>query len=174
MRRRPFYLSASARTQRERDDELPVGEIIATSGNSLAVSVGGGGMADTQTLIANAYAAFNERDIDGVFALMSERVSWPKASEGGRAVGKDEIRAYWTRQWKQFDPHVEPLELIGRGDGKTDVRVHQVVKNLAGDVTSDSEVWHTYTISNGLIDHMELKEDGASSGSTSSAAFSKH
>jgi hypothetical protein len=128
-------------------------------------------MADTQTLIKRAYAAFNKRDIDGVFALMSEHVSWPKASEGGQVVGKDEIRAYWTRQWDQFDPHVEPIEVIDRGKGKTDVRVHQLVKSLGGEVLSDSEVWHTYTISNGLIDRMDIKE---SSGTTPSAAFSRH
>lgn len=131
-------------------------------------------MAGTQTLIATAYAAFNRRDIDAVFALMSENVSWPKASEGGQVVGKDEIRSYWTRQWSQFDPHVEPLEIIDRGDGKTDVRVHQIVKDLQGEVLSDSEVWHTYTISNGLIDRMDLEESDAGSGSTPSAAFSRH
>ena len=58
-------------------------------------------MTDAQTLIAEAYSAFNQRNIDAVLALMSESVSWPKASEGGRAVGKEEIRAYWTRQWKE-------------------------------------------------------------------------
>jgi hypothetical protein len=131
-------------------------------------------MADTQVLIANAYAAFNKRDIDGVFALMSEHVSWPKASEGGRVVGKDEIRAYWTRQWNQFDPHVEPVEVFDRSDGKTDVRVHQLVKSLDGNVLSDSEVWHTYTISNGLIDRLDLKESDETSGATPSAAFSSH
>jgi hypothetical protein len=56
-------------------------------------------MGNTQTLIAQAYSAFNPRDIDGALALMSENVGWPKASEGGRVVGKEEIRAYWTRQW---------------------------------------------------------------------------
>lgn len=131
-------------------------------------------MADTQTLITRAYAAFNKRDINGVFDLMSENVSWPKASEGGQVIGKDEIRAYWTRQWLQFDPHVEPVEIIDRNDGKTDVRVHQVVRNLNGDVLSDSEVWHTYTISNGLIDRMDLQESDASSGSAPSAAFAVH
>ena len=74
-------------------------------------------MANTQTLIARAYSAFNHRDIDGALALMSENVSWPKASEGGRVVGKEEIRAYWTRQWKEFDPHVEPLEVIDQASG---------------------------------------------------------
>jgi hypothetical protein len=131
-------------------------------------------MADTQALITRAYAAFNERNIDGVFALMSEHVSWPKASEGGQVVGKDEIRAYWTRQWAQFDPHVEPLEVIEHSGGKTDVRVHQLVKSLDGDVLSNSEVWHTYTISNGLIDRMDLKESDGSSETGPSAAFSSH
>src|ERR1700733_11532330 len=96
-------------------------------------------LANTQILIAKAYSAFNRRDIDSVLALMSENVSWPKASEGGYVVGKEEIRAYWTRQWKEFDPHVEPIEVIEREGGKTDVKVHQLVKNLGGDVLSDSE-----------------------------------
>ena len=131
-------------------------------------------MANTQTLITKAYAAFNRRDIDGALALMSETVSWPKASEGGQVVGKEEIRAYWTRQWGEFDPHVEPIEIIDDAPAKTTVRVRQVVKSLEGDVLSDNEVWHVYTISNGLIDRMDLKESSASADSTPSAAFSKH
>jgi hypothetical protein len=43
-------------------------------------------MANTQTLIAEVYSAFNQRNIDGALALMRESVSWPKASEGGRVV----------------------------------------------------------------------------------------
>jgi hypothetical protein len=131
-------------------------------------------MTGTQRLITGAYAAFNKRDIDGVFALMSEHVSWPKASEGGQVVGKDEIRAYWTRQWNQFDPYVNPIEIIDRGEGKTDVRVHQIVKSLNGDILSDSEVWHTYTIAKGLIERMDLKEGDGSLGMAPSAAFSSH
>lgn len=47
-------------------------------------------MADTLTLIAEVYAAFNQRDVDAALAFMGENVSWPKASEGGRVVGKAE------------------------------------------------------------------------------------
>jgi ketosteroid isomerase-like protein len=81
----------------------------------------GGFIANTRTLIARAYSAFNRRDIDSALALMSENVSWPKASEGGRLVGKEEIRSYWTRQWKEFDPHVEPVEVIDREGGITEL-----------------------------------------------------
>jgi hypothetical protein len=134
----------------------------------------GGFMANTKTLIAQAYSAFNDRNIDSALALMSENVSWPKASEGGRVVGKEEIRAYWTRQWKEFDPHVEPIEVIDREGGKAEVRVHQFVKSLGGHVLSDTEVWHVYTIVDGLIERMDIKEAEASSGAAPSAAFAKH
>jgi hypothetical protein len=130
-----------------------------------------GFMANTQTLIAKVYSAFNQRDIDGALALMSEDVSWPKASEGGRVVGKEEIRAYWSRQWKEFDPHVDPIEVIDRGEGKIDVRVHQLVKSLGGHVLSDSEVWHAYTTENGLIERMDLEANAEQS---PSSAFSHH
>jgi hypothetical protein len=129
-------------------------------------------MANTETLIAEVYSAFNQRNIDGALALMRESVSWPKASEGGRVVGKEEIRAYWIRQWKEFDPHVEPIEVIDRGAGKIDVRVHQLVKSLGGDVLSDSEVWHAYTIADGLIERMDLGGSEADSEQRPSSAFS--
>ena len=129
-------------------------------------------MTDTQTLIAVIYAAFNQRNIDSALALMSESVSWPKASEGGRVVGKEEIRAYWSRLWKEFDPHVEPMEVIDHGAGKIDVRVHQLVKSLGGNVVSDSVVWHAYVIADGLIERMDLEESDAASQQSPSAAFS--
>jgi hypothetical protein len=130
-------------------------------------------MPDTRTLIAQAYAAFNQRDIDGALELMSENVSWPKASEGGRVVGKDEIRSYWTRQWKEFDPHVEPLEVIEREGGIAEVRVHLLVKSPGGEVLSDSEVRHVYTIVNGLIERMDIQESKAGSELAPSTAFSQ-
>ena len=131
-------------------------------------------MADTKTLIERAYAAFNERNVDGALAFISDDVSWPKASEGGKVVGKEEIRNYWTRQWAAFDPHVEPLEIIDLAGDKLEVRVHQLVKNLQGDVLSDGEVRHVFTVKNDLIKSMDLKEEEEGSSSGPSAAFAKH
>src|ERR1700679_3087930 len=103
-------------------------------------------MADTKTLIEQAYAAFNKRDIDGALALMTEDVRWPRASEGGEVVGKKKIRAYWTPQWGEFDPPEKPLEITEEDGGKTHVKVHQLVRSLQGDVLSDSEVLHVFTV----------------------------
>ena len=118
-------------------------------------------MADATETIEQAYSAFNLRDIDGALALMTEDVNWPKASEGGKIVGKEEIRAYWTRQWAEFDPYVEPLSITEGDGGKIHVRVHQLVKSLQGDVLSDSEVLHVFTMRGGLIAGMHLENDAA-------------
>jgi len=67
-------------------------------------------MTQTKSSIAQAYSAFNQRNIDGALALMSDSVS-----EGGRVVGEDEIRTYWSRQWKEFDPHVNQSRCSTKG-----------------------------------------------------------
>jgi len=116
-------------------------------------------MANSKTIIEQAYSAFNKRDIDGALVLMMVDVSWPKASEGGKVVGREEIRAYWTRQWGEFDPHVEPLAMTEEDGGKIRVRVHQLVTSLQGDVLSDSEVFHVFTVNGGLIAAMDLGDE---------------
>ena len=126
---------------------------------------------NTLELISQAYAAFNQRDIDGTLATMTDDVSWPKASEGGRVVGKESVRAYWTRQWADFDPHVDVLEMVDRQDGRTEVKVHQLVKDLKGNILSDMKLWHIYTVEGGLLARMDILEtDGNTEGRSSAFA----
>jgi hypothetical protein len=117
---------------------------------------------NANALIAQIYSAFNRRNIDEALALMSQNVDWPKASEGGRVIGKEEIRAYWTRQWAEFDPHVEPIEMAEHEAGRIDVKVHQLVKNLKGDILSDQIVLHVFSVTNGLITRMDFHESTSS------------
>ena len=126
-------------------------------------------MAGIKTTIEQAYSAFNKRDIAGALALMTEDVSWPKASEGRKIVGKEEIRAYWTRQWGEFDPHVEPLAITEESGGRIRVRAHQLVRSLEGDVLSDSEVLHLFTMDSGLIAAMELGDEADTTAGPSAA-----
>ncbi len=131
-------------------------------------------MTNTESLITHIYSAFNERNTDAALAFMTDTVSWPKASEGGRVIGKEEIRAYWTRQWKEFDPHVDPIEILDNGAGKIHVKVHQLVKGLSGEILSDTHVSHIYTLANTLIERMDLGQNEATTEPTPTAAFSRH
>jgi hypothetical protein len=111
-----------------------------------------------EQLLRQAYAAFNARDIDGALALMHPDVDWPNGMEGGRELGHDAVRAYWTRQFGLVDSHVEPVGFDVDDEGRIVVDVHQVVRDLEGSVLSDGRVRHVYTLRDGLVAHMELRE----------------
>lgn len=107
-------------------------------------------------LLRAAYAAFNARDIDAALALMTPDVAWPKAFKGGFVRGPEEVRAYWTEQWSEIDPTVEPVAFHPEADGSVLVEVHQVVCDLAGAVIADDRVGHRFTFERGLIKAMEV------------------
>jgi ketosteroid isomerase-like protein len=109
-------------------------------------------------LLTALYAAFNARDVDTVLAHMQPDVEWPNGWEGGYLSGRDAVRDYWTRQWAAINPHVEPVGFETEADGRTAVKVHSVVRNLDGDIVFNGTLEHVYTIEDGLIRHMEIRE----------------
>lgn len=110
-----------------------------------------------ESLIHKAYTAFNERNIDNALSTMQKDVQWSKAWEGGYIVGHDEIRSYWTRQWTEINPKVEPAGFTERENGTLELKVHQIVKDLQGNLMFDGFVKHIYTFENGLIKTMDIE-----------------
>ena len=113
---------------------------------------------DTEHLLTRTYAAFNARDVESALTAMHREVVWPNGMEGGTVVGHLGIREYWTRQWGMIDPSVEPMAFSATGDGRVAVEVHQVVRDLAGNVLKDQVVRHVYAFEDGLIRSMEIRE----------------
>ena len=107
-------------------------------------------------LLRAAYAAFNARDIDAALALMTSDVAWLKAFKGGFVRGPEEVRAYWTEQWSEINPSVEPVSFHPQDAERILVEVHQVVRDLAGAVLADEHVGHRFTLARGLIQAMEV------------------
>jgi SnoaL-like domain len=114
-------------------------------------------MDSKEELLRATYKAFNARQIDDVLANLHPLVDWPNGMEGGRIHGREDVRDYWTRQWKMLDPHVEPITITEHATGETDVEVQQVVRDLAGNLLVDQIVHHVYTIRHGLIEKMEIR-----------------
>jgi hypothetical protein len=115
---------------------------------------------NSEELLRAMYDGFNARDIDAVLASMSDDVDWPNAWEGGRLIGHDAVRDYWTRQWAAIDPRVDPLEIGPRADGRVEVQVRQLVRDLDGKVLADGTVVHVYEIRSGLVARMDVEEPG--------------
>jgi len=110
-----------------------------------------------EDVIKKAYTAFNDRDIDKALSTMQPKVQWSKAWEGGYISGHDEIKQYWTRQWSEINPKVEPIGFNERPNGSLEVEVHQKVKNLQGNSMFDGTVKHIYVFEDGLIKTMDIE-----------------
>ena len=110
-----------------------------------------------QNLIKKAYSAFNSRDIDIALSTFHSNVEWPKAFEGGYVCGHDAIREYWTRQWTEINPTVQPLGFTERQNGTFEITAHQLVKDLQGNSLFEGNVKHIYKMEDGLLRKMEIE-----------------
>lgn len=115
---------------------------------------------DREETLRQTYRAFNDRDIEAVLRLMHPEVDWPNAWEGGRVVGRDGVRDYWTRQFAEISSNVEPESFMEEPDGAITVDVHQIVHDAnSGNLLTDSRVRHRYWFDDaGLVTRMEVFE----------------
>jgi nuclear transport factor 2 (NTF2) superfamily protein len=111
-----------------------------------------------EELLEKAYALFNSRKADELLQLMTPDVHWPNGWEGGYVNGRDEVKAYWLRQWKELNPHVLPEAFRHIYQDKTEVMVKQTVKDLQGNRLFDGNVKHIYTFRGELVSAMEIEE----------------
>jgi ketosteroid isomerase-like protein len=121
-------------------------------------------MMDDYELLRYAYAAFNARDADAALATMHPDVDWPNGMEGGRVIGHDAVRQYWTRQWTLIDPQVVPLSFTPTDDGRIAVDVRAVVRDREGNLLVDHRLQHIYRIVDGRVRSMEIVEDAPGPG----------
>ena len=115
-------------------------------------------MTNAREILQNAYRDFNARNIEAVISRMHPQVEWANGMEGGHVHGKDEVRAYWTRQFTTLNPHVEPVHIEPDEKGNWVIEVHQVVHDLQGNLLLDTTVYHTYQFRDGLIARMDIAQ----------------
>jgi ketosteroid isomerase-like protein len=110
-----------------------------------------------EDILRAAYRAFNARDVEAALELMHPEVDWPNAWEGGRVVGREAVREYWTRQFREISSTVEPERFDHEPDCSITVTVHQVVRDAKTDeLQSDTHVLHRYRLEGGLVRRMDV------------------
>ena len=127
------------------------------SNSPLNTSMKQSDLREFEEILNKAYQSFNDRDIDGALSTMRSDVAWPNGMEGGTEYGHDAVRKYWSRQWTMIDPRVEPIAFTKTDDGRVDVSVHQVVKDMSGNLLVDEMVHHVYSFIDNKIRTMEIK-----------------
>jgi ketosteroid isomerase-like protein len=111
-----------------------------------------------EELLRSLYRAFNARDVETCLAAMTADVDWANGWEGGRVVGRDAVRDYWQRQWGAIDSTAEPTAVSERPDGTTEVAVHLVGRDGAGQVLFDEHGLHMYEFEGALVRRMTIEK----------------
>lgn len=111
-----------------------------------------------QQFLQNLYDAFNKREIETLISAMQPDVKWANGLTGGFVYGRDAVREYWLHQFTLIQPQLEPLKYETDELGREVVTVHQIIKDLQGDLLADRTVQQIFTIANGLISLYEIGE----------------
>ena len=115
-------------------------------------------MSSDRQFLQNLYDAFNNREIETIVSFMRPDVKWANGVEGGFVYGRDAVREYWTNQFKDIQPQLETLKFETDENNRNVVTVHQVIKDLQGNLLTDATVQQIFTIEDGLISLYEIGE----------------
>ena len=115
-------------------------------------------MSSNQQFLQNLYDAFNRREIEIIISLMRPDVKWANVLEGGFVYGRDAVREYWNNQFKMIQPELETLNFETDEKNRNIVTVHQIIRDLQGNLLADATVQQIFTIENGLISLYEIGE----------------
>ena len=113
-------------------------------------------MSSNQQFLQNLYEAFNKGEIETIISVMHPDVKWANGVEGGFVYGRDAVREYWTNQFKNIQPELETLKFETDEKNRNVVTVHQIIRDLQGNVLADATVQQIFTIEDGLMSVYEL------------------
>jgi SnoaL-like domain len=115
-------------------------------------------MSSNQQFLQDLYNAFNKREIETIISVMRPDVKWANGLEGGFVYGRDAVREYWTNQFKGIQAELETLKFETDENNRNIVTVHQIIKDLQGNLLADATVQQIFTIEDGLISLYEIGE----------------
>jgi len=115
-------------------------------------------MGDREALLTRLYEAFNRQDIEAVLLALHPEVDWPDTLEGRRRHGRDDVRDYWTGQFRVIRSEVSPVTFETLADGTVVVTAVATVRGVDGQLWSDSKMRHLYRFDGDLIIRMDIED----------------
>ena len=115
-------------------------------------------MSSDRQFLQNLYEAFNKGEIETIISVMHPDVKWANGVEGGFVYGRDAVREYWTNQYKVIQVQLETLKFEMDENNRNVVTVHQIVRDLQGNLLADTTIQQIFTIEDGLISLYEIGE----------------
>ncbi len=108
-------------------------------------------MSSNQQFLQSLYEAFNNRELETIISVMHPDVKWANGVEGGFVYGRDAVREYWTNQYQVIQVQLEALKFETDENNRNVVTVHQVIRDLQGNLLVDTTVQQIFTIEDGSL-----------------------
>ncbi|WP_405659191.1 nuclear transport factor 2 family protein [Streptomyces sp. NBC_00079] len=122
---------------------------------------GEGAPASQEALVRRMYEVFSTDERDTfVLRCLAPDVDWPNVLDGVRLHGREEVRAYWTRQFAAGHPLVrlEGVRLDGDGVGVVATVRTGMREDASGDRWAEGTVEHVYRFGgDGLVTRMDVR-----------------
>ena len=112
--------------------------------------------ASTEALLTGLYEAIDIEDIDAVVALFHLDARIPDSLEQGAIVGREEIRAYYVRQFATIHVGSSLLSTRLLADGRIEAHLHVQVHGVEGGSWGEGRVTATYRVDGGRIIEMVI------------------
>jgi ketosteroid isomerase-like protein len=113
---------------------------------------------DPETVVRQAYSAFNRRDTAAALGVMDPGVVWPDAVRGGFVTGHQAVRSHWDEVFEATDISIEPLHVRTLDDGKIEATVRQVSRSTDGARADTDRLVHLFTLRDNRIVRMDIAE----------------
>ncbi len=111
---------------------------------------------ERRAMLQDVYRALNDRDIDAFLDHVAPGVDWPDEVSGSRVHGRDAVRAYLQKQWKEIDPTDEPMRINIAKDGSAHVLVDRLVRAPGGEILQNLKVEHVFEFDGAFISRMTV------------------
>ena len=114
--------------------------------------------ASVEALLSGLFDAIDRQDIDAVLAHFGSEARIPDSLENATVVGRDQIRAYYLRQFATIHVSASLLNFRRLPDDRVEVELHVEVRGAEGGSWGESRVKATYRIDDGKISEMVVDE----------------
>jgi hypothetical protein len=117
-----------------------------------------GADASVEALLSALFEAIDRQDLDAVLAHFGSEARIPDSLESATVVGRDQIRAYYRRQFATIHVSASLLSTRRLPDGRVEADLHVQVRGAEGGSWGESRVKATYRIDDGKISEMVVDE----------------
>lgn len=111
-----------------------------------------------ESLLGGLFDAIDRQDIDAVLAHFASEARIPDSLESAIVVGRDQIRAYYLRQFATIHVSASLLSTRRLPDGRVEADLHVQLRGAEGGSWGERRVKAIYRIDDGRISEMVVDE----------------